>query len=338
MSKKCVKCGRENPDESLFCDNCGKKFEEKNCPYCNAKNNIKSKFCENCGKSLIKSDSPEKTENISVPTGDKVCPTCNTVNSGENIFCKECGENLENYKTGNWERIDPVSEEGSAEEQTGEIASEKICPACNTANSGDYIFCKECGEDLEGKKTENREKNDSLSSEPVSDKAGKEKTVPSKRRKIIGIVVVLIIAVGIAVCYFADRQKKFDEAMAMKTECISIGKEIQTIAQNIEDLRIKEQKLDKETTEISKELKKIAKYDKKKEEYTLFNRRNEAKFYEIRSRLVAKTDEHTRVTDEIKKKKKKLSAKKEDLKNKTENYNKFCNEKFGKIPDELKIN
>ncbi len=51
---KCLKCGRENPIESKFCNICGSplKPEEISCPKCGRSNPHDSKFCGNCGSSL----------------------------------------------------------------------------------------------------------------------------------------------------------------------------------------------------------------------------------------------------------------------------------------------
>lgn len=46
----CKHCGQENPDESTFCQSCGKRLDGKKvCPVCGAKIDEEAKFCGVCG-------------------------------------------------------------------------------------------------------------------------------------------------------------------------------------------------------------------------------------------------------------------------------------------------
>lgn len=61
--KVCQNCGTKNPENSIFCSNCGYKLihtekPEKDftiCPNCNTKNPPEARFCFNCGY-LLKKD------------------------------------------------------------------------------------------------------------------------------------------------------------------------------------------------------------------------------------------------------------------------------------------
>ena len=51
--KTCPKCGHEETGDSLFCTNCGEKFEQSfSCPKCGHMVGSEDKFCTNCGNKL----------------------------------------------------------------------------------------------------------------------------------------------------------------------------------------------------------------------------------------------------------------------------------------------
>ena len=50
---KCPNCQHENPEDSIFCNECGKKLELV-CPECGKANQPGSKFCNKCGQDLTK--------------------------------------------------------------------------------------------------------------------------------------------------------------------------------------------------------------------------------------------------------------------------------------------
>ena len=51
---KCLKCQFDNPEDSVFCLECGNKMEFR-CPQCDNLLPIDAKFCNKCGISLKKS-------------------------------------------------------------------------------------------------------------------------------------------------------------------------------------------------------------------------------------------------------------------------------------------
>jgi hypothetical protein len=57
--KKCVYCGAEMSDDSLFCTECGKELPKGNkCPHCGADINEGDSFCHNCGKKIAEETVP----------------------------------------------------------------------------------------------------------------------------------------------------------------------------------------------------------------------------------------------------------------------------------------
>ena len=58
---KCPKCQRDNPEDALFCNECGQKLETL-CPKCGRGNPPDSKFCNKCGHNLTTPSEPTPKE------------------------------------------------------------------------------------------------------------------------------------------------------------------------------------------------------------------------------------------------------------------------------------
>ena len=72
--KKCIYCGAQLEEDSIFCSCCGKKIEFQTCPHCGTKLEDDSVFCSNCGMRLqiIPEETlPYKTETQEVETTSK---------------------------------------------------------------------------------------------------------------------------------------------------------------------------------------------------------------------------------------------------------------------------
>ena len=72
---ECKKCGAINPDEAVFCAQCGTRLDGKApCPSCGKLNDETNAYCNFCGTRL---------------DGKTVCKTCGAVFEGN--FCPKCG-------------------------------------------------------------------------------------------------------------------------------------------------------------------------------------------------------------------------------------------------------
>ncbi|MGE0786606.1 MAG: FHA domain-containing protein [Sandaracinaceae bacterium] len=126
--KSCKNCGAQNPDTSLYCQDCGARLGDWNppeapsrsatpptglsradasqqrCPRCGFENAPHVRFCNNCGFSLKVADAPEAaapppatTPNqvpvtgTSAAAGGTVCWRCYGVGDPGAEFCKFCG-------------------------------------------------------------------------------------------------------------------------------------------------------------------------------------------------------------------------------------------------------
>ncbi|MEM3398401.1 MAG: SPFH domain-containing protein [Nitrososphaerota archaeon] len=76
----CPKCGRQNPQGSRFCNNCGAQLLEATgvkCSRCGMQNMPGAKFCSNCGNPLESLTKCPRC-NADIPSSSKFCPNCGT--------------------------------------------------------------------------------------------------------------------------------------------------------------------------------------------------------------------------------------------------------------------
>ncbi|MDE6273632.1 MAG: zinc ribbon domain-containing protein [Clostridiales bacterium] len=72
----CKRCGTENPEEAVYCQNCGKRLDGKiSCPVCKTINQEEANFCISCGAKF---------------NDKKICTDCGTAFEGN--YCPSCGK------------------------------------------------------------------------------------------------------------------------------------------------------------------------------------------------------------------------------------------------------
>lgn len=101
-SWKC-ECGNYNPNEELFCNQCGKKRTEQaqtasserewKCS-CGTYNTVLNKYCSECGKEKLNSISNkvETSSPIVVSNANQWICSCGAKQPLENVYCSECGK------------------------------------------------------------------------------------------------------------------------------------------------------------------------------------------------------------------------------------------------------
>lgn len=95
--KTCPFCNSQMDDDSLFCENCGKKYPQGLvCPNCGAELNENDKFCQSCGSKVENNDSVSSSGPELIEETQKRCPNCGSIISDDSLFCENCGCKLSN--------------------------------------------------------------------------------------------------------------------------------------------------------------------------------------------------------------------------------------------------
>ena len=78
----CSKCQTVNPDDAVFCEECGARMPSEGtvvCPKCQTVNPADTVFCEECGQEIQASNgmTPEQIASYTKKKyGQELCPAC----------------------------------------------------------------------------------------------------------------------------------------------------------------------------------------------------------------------------------------------------------------------
>ena len=93
MARTCLSCGRENPDDSSYCNHCGVELTPKPpesadpgqriCTHCGAANPPYVSFCMNCSKDLVQTPASSAAA--------RYCGWCGAAIPADARYCRRCG-------------------------------------------------------------------------------------------------------------------------------------------------------------------------------------------------------------------------------------------------------
>ncbi len=90
----CARCGRSNPPDARFCQDCGAPLQSSDpsvlvCPACGSENPPDSRFCQRCGVRIQEADQDRAL-------GTRIaCPVCGKMTPAGFAFCQYCGSRME---------------------------------------------------------------------------------------------------------------------------------------------------------------------------------------------------------------------------------------------------
>lgn len=137
----CPNCNADIPQNSMFCNSCGFKIEQKKeihntkrCVQCGHGLDEQQMFCSNCGAKV-------EQQNIKIEDEqeEKIrCCNCGALLEAEQIFCTLCGTKIEKVVEAT------IIEDEKNLEETEEFDKKK-CSKCGVELDGEQMFCTGCG-------------------------------------------------------------------------------------------------------------------------------------------------------------------------------------------------
>ena len=151
MSKQCTNCGAAIPDNSKFCEFCGKPVEAEKkkqpvCLHCGAPIAKGDAFCTACGTPVEAPVEEEKAEKKQPSVPEKTSPAAEEplkivkLQEPETEPVQENDAPLENVHTSG-----PEQDTASAKEPAANGSTRAYCQTCGAPLAADDKFCMACG-------------------------------------------------------------------------------------------------------------------------------------------------------------------------------------------------
>lgn len=146
---RCASCSSDMPDDSTYCQVCGKKIDGESdlpfgtivvCPSCGAKNSRNERWCVSCDADLEEG----KKKQISHDFKGFECKVCGVVGPAGSYYCRACGASLRTAP--GWEAFLGPEDQSHQHEIIREHQVIMVrCRYCGTLNRPDAQHCSSCG-------------------------------------------------------------------------------------------------------------------------------------------------------------------------------------------------
>jgi pSer/pThr/pTyr-binding forkhead associated (FHA) protein len=152
----CDRCGRSNPDNLAFCQDCGRRLVSQAAvvpptPPTGLVPVAAEATAEAPGGRMSRPEAPAFSFESAREDGEGVaCPMCSTRNPPGNRFCVACGARFPPINAGAPAAVVQASPApaGAAVQIAATNASRVVCSRCNGASDATMLYCQFCGASL----------------------------------------------------------------------------------------------------------------------------------------------------------------------------------------------